>query len=301
MILDGVLFFPVTPFSDDSGDGVDTAALAAHIEHGLAHGPGAVFVACGTGEFGSLSLGEHATAVRVAVAAVSGAVPVLTGAGGPLPHALACARQAAELGADGLLLMPPYLATGPQHGLVAYAEAVADASALPLVLYQRDSARFSPESIARLVRHPRVVGFKDGSGDLDLLHRITRTVREEKGFLMFNGLPTAEFSMPAYAGLGIPLYSSAAFAFAPEVAVAFHTAFTRGDQERTGALIDEFYRPLVELRNRVPGYAVSLVKAGARLRGQAVGSVRPPLADPDEADLAALAAIIERGLAAAGG
>ncbi|MGX7826610.1 5-dehydro-4-deoxyglucarate dehydratase [Actinokineospora sp. 24-640] len=298
MILDGVLFFPVTPFG---GDGIDAAALGAHIEYGLAHGPGAVFVACGTGEFGSLSLDEHATAVRTAVAAVSGAVPVLTGAGGPLPHALACARQAAELGADGLLLMPPYLATGPQHGLVAYAEAVADASALPLVLYQRDSARFTPESIARLVRHPRVVGFKDGSGDLDLLHRITRTVREEKGFLMFNGLPTAEFSMPAYVGLGIPLYSSAAFAFVPEVATAFHTAFTRGDQERAGVLIDEFYRPLVELRNRVPGYAVSLVKAGARLRGQAVGSVRPPLADPDEADLAALAAVIERGLAAVDG
>ncbi|UVS78925.1 5-dehydro-4-deoxyglucarate dehydratase [Actinokineospora sp. UTMC 2448] len=297
MNLDGVLFFPVTPFDDH---GVDVPALRAHIEHGLAHGPGAVFVACGTGEFGALDRAEHADAVRAAVSVVGGRAPVLTGAGGPLPHARACARQAADLGADGLLLMPPYLSRGPQAGLVSYALAVADASPLPLVLYQREPVRYTPESVGRLAEHPRVVGFKDGSGDLDLLHRIALTVRD-KDFLLFNGLPTAEFSMPAYAGMGIPLYSSAAFAFVPEVATAFHTAFTEGDTERVRALLDAFYRPLVELRDRVPGYAVSLVKAGARLRGQPVGSVRAPLVDPSDADLAALSSIIDRGLAVARG
>lgn len=296
MTLSGVLFFPVTPFDRD---GVDVKALAAHLEHGLAHGPGGVFAACGTGEFGSLAAHEHAEAVRVAVEVTGGRVPVYAGAGGPLPHAVACARQAAAAGADGLLLMPPYLGAGPQRGLVAYAEAVAEAGPLPVVLYHRDGARFTPESVLRLARHPKVIGFKDGSGDLDMLQRVTLAVRGEAGpdFMFFNGLPTAEFSMSAYRGLGIDLYSSAAFAFVPEVALAFHAALVEGDAERQRVLLAEFFRPLVELRHRVPGYAVSLVKAGARLRGQEVGPVRAPLVDPDEEDLAELSRVIERGLA----
>jgi len=67
--------------------------------------------------------------------------------------------------------------------------------------------------------------------------------------------------------VGITLYSSAVFCFAPEVALAFHKAFNTGDDEAVNRLIDGFYRPFVDLRAQGRGYAVSLVKAGVRLRG----------------------------------
>jgi 5-dehydro-4-deoxyglucarate dehydratase len=298
--LDGVLFFPVTPFG---ADGVDTAALARHVASGLEHGAGAVFVACGTGEFSALSVAEHAAAVRVAVDVTAGAVPVLAGTGGPLPHACATARQAADAGADGVLLLPPYLVAGPPEGLRAWAAAVVAAGDLPAVLYGRDTARYTPDVVAELAADPRVVGYKDGTGDLELVQRIGTALRRAgRDLLLFNGLPTAELTMPAYRGAGVHRWSSAVFAFLPEVACAFAAALTAGDDERVRALIDGFYEPFTALRDRVPGYAVALVKAGVTLRGEvAAGSVRPPLVDPSPADLAELRRLVDRGSALAGG
>ncbi|NYI03201.1 5-dehydro-4-deoxyglucarate dehydratase [Allostreptomyces psammosilenae] len=299
MKLNGVLFFPLTPFTPDGQ--VATDVLATHIAGGLEHGPGGVFVACGTGEFHSLSTAEHAAAVRTAVATTAGRVPVLAGAGGPLGAALEQAANAREAGADGLLLMPPYVAKSPTEGFAAYVRAVAE-QGLPVVLYQRDGVVLDPATAVDLARIPGVVGLKDGNGDIDRMHRVVLAIRREigEGFAFFNGLPTAELTVPAYRGIGVDLYSSAAFCFAPEVATAFHRALTGGDQDVVGRLLSEFYGPLVELRSRVPGYAVSLVKAGARLRGLEVGPVRAPLVEPSAEDLKELARIIDTGLALVG-
>lgn len=298
MQLTGLLFFPITPFVDN---GVDAELLATHISERLAFDPGAIFVACGTGEFHAMSLAEHATAVRTAVEVAGGSTPVIAGAGGPLPYAVGCARQAAEAGADGLLVMPPYLVTGPTHGIVDYVHAIADGSGLPVIAYHRDNARFTPGAAQRLAEHPLVVGLKDGVGDLDLLQRIVVAVRraEHPEWMFFNGLPTAELTMRSYHGMGVELYSSAVFAFLPEVAQAFRR--TLGDTSAEGRrlgdrLLDEFYAPLVALRNEVPGYAVSLVKAGVRLRGFDVGGVRLPLVDPTAEHVAELGRLIETGL-----
>jgi 5-dehydro-4-deoxyglucarate dehydratase len=94
--------------------------------------------------------------------------------------------------------------------------------------------------------------------------------------------------MPAYRGIGVELYSSAVFAFAPEIALAY----LKGDER----LLTEFYAPLVRLRGKVPGYPVSLVKAGVRLRGLDVGAVRPPLVDVTDEHLEELEALIKAGL-----
>lgn len=299
MKLSGVLFFPVTPFGPD---GVDTGALAEHLNTGLEHRPGGVFAACGTGEFPALSTDEHLAAVRTAVETVDGRVPVVAGAGGPLGQALVQARQAADAGAGGLLLMPPYLAQGPAEGMHAYVRAVTEASGLPVIVYQRGSVLLDPRTATALARIPGVVGIKDGSGDIDRMARIVRAVRREIGpdFTFFNGLPTAELTQPAYRGLGVRLYSSAAFCFVPEVAAAFRRALDDDDAEFVQLLLDEFYAPLVELRSRVPGYAVSLVKAGVRLRGPDVGTVRPPLVEPSGEHLAELDRLIKTGLAIVG-
>ncbi|MCG5211801.1 5-dehydro-4-deoxyglucarate dehydratase [Streptosporangium sp. KLBMP 9127] len=287
MQLSGVLFFPVTPF--DANGGLAGDVLAEHVGQGLAHGPGGVFVACGTGEFPSLSEAEHARAVRVAVETTSGAVPVIAGAGGPLGAALSQARAARDAGADGLLLMPPYLAQGPASGLIAYVREIAGVG-LPVIVYQRGPLVLDPETAVALAAVPGVIGIKDGLGDIDRMQQIVLAVRAEAGeeFTFFNGLPTAELTMPAYRGLGIRLYSSAVFCFAPEIAVAY----LNGDER----LLTEFYAPLVRLRGKVPGYAVSLVKAGVRLRGLDVGTVRPPLTEPTAEHLAELERIVKTGL-----
>ncbi|MEV7994017.1 dihydrodipicolinate synthase family protein, partial [Streptomyces sp. NPDC086077] len=186
-----------------------------------------------------------------------------------------------------------------QEGLLRHYRELASATALPVVVYQRDNAVFSPETVVDLARTDGIIGLKDGLGDLDLMQRIVSAVRTEVpgDFLYFNGLPTAEQTQLAYRAVGVPLYSSAVFCFAPEIALAFHAALASGDDDTVHRLLDGFYRPFVELRAQGRGYAVSLVKAGVRLRGLDVGEVRPPLHEPGEDHVKQLAQVIERGYA----
>lgn len=300
MKFDGVLFFPVTPFTPEGG--VDVDILKEHVTSRLPHGPGGVFPACGTGEFHALSLDEVRTVVTAAVEAVAGQVPVVAGAGGPLGHALAAARVAEEGGADALLVLPPYLVTGPTDGLVAYIEAVASASSLPVIVYHRGNAKYTAASMTRLAANPKVIGFKDGLGDVGLAQEIVSAINAtgREDFLLFNGLLTAELTQGAYRGLGIPLYSSAAFAMAPEIAKAYYDAYISGDEDRRHALLDGFYAPLVRLRDQTPGFGVSLIKAGLRLGGLPVGPVRAPLVDPTEEQLVQLKSILAKGYELAG-
>ncbi|MFI9381583.1 5-dehydro-4-deoxyglucarate dehydratase [Kutzneria sp. NPDC052558] len=295
MQLDGVLFFPVTPFTPDGEVAEDV--LAEHVKHGVAAGPGGVFVACGTGEFHALEPEEFERAVRVAVEATAGRVPVFAGAGGSAPLARKFAAAAKRAGADGLLLLPPYLVGCPAGGVARYVAEVVNSTDLPVIVYQRNNAVFTPEAAVEVAKLPNVIGFKDGLGDMDLMQRIVLSVREsvDKPFQFFNGLPTAEMTQPAYRGIGVELYSSAVFCFAPEISLAFYNAVTAGDTEQVNALLHGFYKPLVELRDKVPGYAVSLVKAAVVRGGLDVGGVRAPLLDPTEEHLVELDRIIEAG------
>ncbi|WP_336646575.1 5-dehydro-4-deoxyglucarate dehydratase [Microbacterium sp. USHLN186] len=297
MNFDGILFFPVTPYGD--GGTIDHDMLGRHVARGVAAGAGGVFPACGTGEFHALSATEAADVVRTAVTAVGGRVPVIAGVGGTFGHALEVARAAADAGADGLLVLPPYLVSGTQEGLATYVERIAHSSGLPVIVYHRGIAQYSVPTMRRLAQNPRVVGFKDGTGDLGAAQLIVRTVAEEgrDDFAFFNGLLTAELTQGAYRGIGIPLYSSAAFAMIPEVANAYYRAYVDGDEDRRLQLLDGFYRPLVALRDETPGFGVSLIKSGLRLQGMPVGSVRPPLVDPTPGQEQRLAAILEAGRA----
>ncbi|KQY07495.1 5-dehydro-4-deoxyglucarate dehydratase [Mycobacterium sp. Root135] len=303
-MLDGVLFFPVTPF-DDNGE-VDLTRLAEHVAKGVDAGPGGVFIACGTGEFHALEAVEFAGIVRTAVEATGGRVPVYAGAGGSVAQAKIFAKAAAEAGADGLLLLPPYLVTMPQRGLVDYTREVAGATVLPVIVYNRGNARYSEASAIEVAHFPNVVGFKDGTGDVDMVARIVRAVTDAleptgKPFQFFNGLPTAEVSQQAYRAIGVTLYSSATFAFAPELALAFYEALERDDEALIAALLRDFFHPLVRLRDTVPGYAVSLIKAGVSMEGVAAGPVRPPLIMPSPEDRDTLADIIAAGRAVIAG
>src|SRR3569833_1915160 len=105
--LDGLLAFPLTPFTEDLEVNLD--ALAENVESHIAAGAGALFVACGTGEFSSLSPAEHASVLTRSREVAAGRVPVWVGAGGGAASARAGIAAAQAGGADGVLLLPPYL------------------------------------------------------------------------------------------------------------------------------------------------------------------------------------------------
>jgi len=297
-MFNGLLFFPITPYQSDGE--VDLTELAAHVKRGVDAGAGGVFVACGTGEFSALEQNEYAGVVRAAVEAVAGLVPVFAGAGGPARTARRFADRAKDAGADGILLLPPYLTEASGPGLVSYVRS-ATRQDLPTIVYNRANARFNEDSAVAVAGLPQVIGFKDGAGDLDLMARIVRAVRDEgndPSFLFFNGMPTAEVTQRAYRAIGVPLYSSAAFAFAPRIALAYYDALERDDQETLAALERAFYHPLARLRAKGTGYAVSLIKAGVELAGYSSGGVRPPLTNVLPPHREELASILAAGLAA---
>ncbi|HEY3871645.1 MAG TPA: 5-dehydro-4-deoxyglucarate dehydratase [Actinocrinis sp.] len=283
--LHGLLFFPVTAFDEKGRFAPD--AYRAHVDSRIGDGVGAVFAACGTGEFPALAPAEYEDCVTVAVEAAAGRVPVVSGCGYGTTLAIEFARAAERAGADAVLVLPPYSADGGQEGLLRHYTALAESTALDLILYQRDATVFEPQTVARLSEVPNIVGFKDGRGDLDLMLRIVSAVRTggAPGFRFFNGLPTAEATQQAYRAIGVPLYSSAVYCFAPDIALAFYRGLEAEDSAALATLTDVFFRPYVELRRRRPGYAVSLVKAATRAAGHSVGAVRAPLAEPEQADL----------------
>jgi 5-dehydro-4-deoxyglucarate dehydratase len=297
-MFNGLLFFPITPYQSDGE--VDLTELAAHVKRGVDAGAGGVFVACGTGEFSALEQGEYSDVVHAAVEAAAGLVPVFAGAGGPVRTGRRFADRAKEAGADGILLLPPYLTEASGRGLVGYVRE-ASREDLPTIVYNRANARFNEDSALAVARLPQVIGFKDGAGDLDLMARIVRVVRDQgndPSFLFFNGMPTAEVTQRAYRAIGVPLYSSAAFAFAPGVALAYYEALERADQDTLAALESAFYHPLARLRAKGAGYAVSLIKAGVELAGYPSGGLRPPLTEVTPEHRDELASILAAGLAA---
>ncbi len=300
MAPDGLLSFPLTPF--DASDRIDPGLLADHLTRQLESSPAALFVACGTGEFTALTQDEYADVVRTAVRVAAGRVPVYAGAGGGPGLARGYVAAAHECGADGVLLLPPYLVTSTPAGLVRHIRYVAHDSPVPVVVYQRANAVLDPVAAVELLDVPAVTGIKDGIGDVDAMLRIVTAIRtsghERAGsFDFLNGLPTAELSAQAYRAIGVHAYSSAVLTFVPEIATAFHSSVAEGT-DMAQRLLASFYVPFAQLRDKVPGYAVSLVKAGSRLTGHDLGGVRPPLVDPTPEHLGRLTEIIAAGRAA---
>lgn len=285
----GLLSFPVTDF-DASGE-FRGDSYARRLEWLAPYGASALFAAGGTGELFSLELAEYREIVRTAVETCRSRVPILAGAGGNTRTAIAFAREAERLGAAGLLLFPHYLTEAPQDGVAQHVEAVCRAVGIGVVVYNRSVCRLNADSLERLAaRCPNLVGFKDGIGDIELMVGIRRRLGDRLAYL--GGLPTAEVYAAAYRAIGVPVYSSAVFNFVPKTALEFYAAVASGDQATTDRLLDEFFLPYLEIRNRRPGYAVSIVKAGARLVGRDPGPVRPPLLDLLPGEVEQLEALI---------
>lgn len=287
----GLLAFPVTPFHADGSLNVD--AFRQHVDLLLSYGVRAVFPACGTGEFQSLTATEYRAVVEACVAEAAGRVPVVAGVGFGFGAAAEMARTAEAVGADGVLVFPPYLGTSSIVGQVDYYGRLAQQVGIGLVLYQRPPFEIAPSALVELAAVENIVALKDGTGNVELIQR-QRSVVDDPDFVFLNGVPTAELVAPAMMRCDVRGYSSALLNVIPEFAVDFHAALSNGDDGRVEALTRDVLTPFVALRDRVPGYAVSLIKAGVRLRGRDVGHVRPPLTEPVADDVAALAGLLEQ-------
>src|SRR3954465_14224966 len=173
--------------------------------------------------------------------------------------AVELARSAEAAGADGLLLLPPYLMVPSQEGLMAHIEAVCRATKIGVIVYNRDNAILNEDSLAKLCeRNPNLVGFKDGVGDIELMMRVYSKMGDRLTYI--GGLPTAEtFALP-YLEMGVTTYSSAVFNFVPDFALSFYAAVRRRDREAVARGLRDFILPLIEIRNRRKGYAVSIIK-----------------------------------------
>jgi len=287
----GLLSFPLTDF-DANGD-FNARGYAERLEWLAPYGASALFAAGGTGEFFSLTGHEYPAIIKTAVDTCRGKVPIIAGAGGPTRYAIECAQAAEKAGAHGVLLLPHYLTEAGQDGLAAHVEAVCKSVRFGVIVYNRGQCRLTPATLARLAeRCPNLVGFKDGIGDIELMSSIYMKMGDRFAYL--GGLPTAEVYAAAYKALGTPVYSSAVFNFIPKTAMEFYHAVARDDLATQHHLLREFFMPYLEIRNRMQGYAVSIVKAGARLVGHDAGPVRAPLTDLNAAECDALGALIAK-------
>lgn len=167
----GLLSFPVTAFDTDLE--FDEKRYREHLSYLSSYDVAGLFAAGGTGEYFSLTNEEISRVVSAAVSEVDGKTPVLSAAGGSARNAVAQAVLAEEAGADGILLFPPYLTEASQEGLAAYIDAVCGSTSLGVIVYNRANMILQVDTVAGLAeRHDNLIGFKDGSGDLDQMTRI---------------------------------------------------------------------------------------------------------------------------------
>jgi len=289
-IASGLLSFPVTHFNDDFS--LSLPSYQAHVGWLSGFDAAALFAAGGTGELFSLTPQEIGDVTRAAKEA-AGNMPIISGCGYGTELAKDIARRAEAAGADGLLLLPHYLMEVPQEGIYQHVKAVCDATGLGVIIYNRANSVANANTIARLADAcPNLVGFKDGTGQTGLVRHITAKLGDRLSYI--GGMPTHELFAQGFNGIGLSTYSSAVFNFVPKLALGFYNALRAGDNATMARILDDFFFPFAEIRDREKGYAVSIIKAGVELIGHTPGPVRAPLTNlkPEEKDM--LKALIDR-------
>lgn len=285
----GLLSFPVTDFGADGE--FDAGSYARRLQWLSSYGAAGLFAAGGTGEFFSIGYDEYDAVIRTAVENSAPDVPVLAGVGYGTRMAVDLARRAEAAGAAGILVLPHYLMFAEEAGVIAHMQAICRSVGLGVIYYARDNTRLSPAGLEKLAEAcPNFIGYKDGIGDLQLMQRVAHRLGDR--LVHIGGLPTAEVFAQPYLEMGVTTYSSAVFNFVPELALRFYSAVRQRDTKVVDALMKSFYLPLIELRDKKRGYAVSMIKAGAELVGRPAGKVRTPLTELDAGERQVLAELI---------
>ena len=290
--LHGALAFPITPYTPN-GD-VDLEAVRANARIYPGSGVSAIVAPSGTGEIFALTPGE-VNEIVAATVDVAGDVPVIAPAGiGPrLGAEMAAAAERA--GAKAIMVIPPYYANPDPGGLVQYSADIAAGSSLPILPYARDAARFTPATLESLVnRVPQVVGFKDGRADVRLFQQLRDHVNATFGDdrMVWIGGSGDDLVGPYFAAGAVGFTSSLA-CFWPEGAAELFQLASTHDVTGLAAFYDRAIRPIYAMRQRRPGYEVSVMKTALDLLGYVAGPSRAPLANLTDAERDELAGILE--------
>jgi 4-hydroxy-tetrahydrodipicolinate synthase len=271
----------VTPFGVSGELDLNTAAeLATYLVDEQRND--ALVVNGTTGEAPTTTDAEKADLVRAVVDAVGDRAKVVAGVGTfDTVHTVHLAEQAAKSGANGLLVVTPYYSRPPQAGLLAHFRAVADATELPVLLYDipgRTATPIATDTLLRLAEHERIVGVKDAKGDV----AASATVMAQTHLVYYSGSDAETLPLLAVGATGV-VGTSTHFSGAGTLAMI--EAFERGEVAEALRL----HRQLLPIYTgifRTSG--TILVKAGLALRGRPVGPVRPPLVDATDHEIAHL-------------
>lgn len=292
--LRGVFGFPVTPFKPDLS--LDLEALERNVAAMVCHPFCALVAAGGTGELYSLTPQEVEAVVASSVKAAAGKMPVVAGTSFNPVTGAEIAKRAAGAGAEMILALPPYYINAPEEGLFAYYEAIGKATDLPLMVYSRDWAVFTPDMVVRLAdRVPTLVAWKDGQGNLRNYQRIMEAVGDRLAW--FGGL--GDDCVPGYFAIGVQAYTSSISNVAPKLSLALAEAGMAQNFGRLAELMRRYVNPFYALRERMKGYEVATVKEGMEMLGMSAGPVRPPLSacrPKDREDLRAIMKVYEEML-----
>ena len=270
----------VTPFKDDlSIDWEGVEKLAVHLQ---STGHDGIAVNGTTGEAPTTSDEEKVEIIKVVKKATSGKLKIVAGAGNnETSHSVEQAKMAAAAGADGLLVVTPYYNKPPQAGIEAHFKAMADATDVPVMLYDipgRTGIAIEADTICRLAEHKNIVALKDAKGDV----ASTSWVIKRSG-------------IPVYSGddiLNLPLLSVGAVGF---VSVCGHTVGSRlremldlwfSGKSESALKIHQELLPVFTGTFRTQG--AILTKAALNLMGLPGGKVRLPLIDATESQIAIL-------------
>ncbi len=270
--LRGVFGFPVTPFNRDLS--LDLTSLEKNVDEMTKHPYCAIVAAGGTGEIYSLTAEEAGQVVEVAVKATQGRMPVVAGVGYNTAIGCDMARRMEKAGADALLVMPPYYINAPEHGWIDYYKSIANASGLPLALYSRDWAAFTPDQVARLADAvPTLEIWKDGQGNIRMYQRIMAKLGDRLAWV--GGL--GDDCAGGYWSIGVQAFTSSISNVSPAIALAISAAGQAQDFTRLNQIMIEYVHPLYNLRDKMRGYEVTVMKELMELLDIPAGPARPPL------------------------
>ncbi|GAA1674567.1 4-hydroxy-tetrahydrodipicolinate synthase [Glycomyces endophyticus] len=273
----------ITPFTPSGElDVPGTAALARHLVD--EQGCEGLVVNGTTGESPTTTDAEKAQVIETVVEAVGDRAHVIAGASTyDTRHSVHLAQAAERAGATGLLLVTPYYNKPTQAGIAAHFEAIADATELPVMLYDippRSVLGIGEDTFERLARHDRIIAVKDATGDLVKAQR----VRVATGLAVYCGVD--ELNLAAYATGQVGVVSVVAHLLGRQINAMFD-AYDEGDTAEASRINDAILPAVCALMGQGPG--VVAVKSGLVSAGLPAGGPRLPLL-PAEAELTALIA-----------
>ncbi len=283
----------ITPFT--AAGAVDEDAFSAYVDWQIGEGSSGVVPVGTTGESPTLSHAEHKRVVELCVEAAKGRVPVIAGAGSNnTREAVELAQHAEKAGADALLVVTPYYNKPTQKGLIAHFSAVAEATKLPIIIYNippRSVIDMSPETMGALVKaHKNIVGVKDATGKIERVSEQRITCGTD--FIQLSGEDATALGFNAHGGIGC---ISVTANVAPRLCAEFQAATLAGDFAKALEYQDRLM-PLHKAIFMEPG--VCGAKYGlSKLRGMS-RTVRSPLISSLEptTEAAIDAALVHAGL-----